>query len=398
MADNTQLNQGSGGDVIKTEDVGLYKLAVSKIYLGSHGVDGGPVSAVNPLPVSITNLPATQPVTATTLPLPTGAATSAKQAAPGIAGSSSTDVLSIQGIPAMTPLVVNLNNMVGAPGFVRLSDGASPHGVSTNPIRVDPVGTTSQPISGTVSVGNFPATQPVTVANFPASQTVSVANFPASQTVSGTVSVGNFPATQPVTVANFPASQTVSVANFPASQTVSGTVSVGNFPATQPVSGSISVSGTVTTSGNLTVLGAAVASSNPLPVTTIGSIPTGTNLIGAVIAQIATGVLYSGTTALTPLFALISSSAAGDNVLVAPLAGKKVRVLKYTIVASASTAAKFRSSLGTDLTGPMTLGANSGIGGAFCPIGLFESLVGEGLVLNLSVGVAVSGHLTYVEV
>jgi hypothetical protein len=78
----------------------------------------------------------------------------------------------------------------------------------------------TQPVSGTVSVGNFPANQAVT-GTF----------YPATQPVSGTVSVGNFPATQPI-------SGSVSVSNLPATQPVSGTVSVGNFPATQPVTGS----------------------------------------------------------------------------------------------------------------------------------------------------------------
>ena len=125
------------------------------------------------------------------------------------------------------------------------------------------------PVSGTVSVSNFPATQPVSgsvsVSNFPATQTVNgsvtvsgtvdVGNYPATQTVDGTVDVGNFPTT--FDVGNFPATQTVDgtvdVGNFPATQTVDGTVDVGNFPATypvtgtfwqttQPVSGSVSVS------------------------------------------------------------------------------------------------------------------------------------------------------------
>lgn len=96
----------------------------------------------------------------------------------------------------------------------------------------------TQPVSGSVNVGNFPATQPVSgtvaVSNFPASQPVSVSNFPATQPVSGSVAVTNLPATQPV-------SGTVAVSNFPATQPVSGTVNVGNFPATQTVAGSVAV-------------------------------------------------------------------------------------------------------------------------------------------------------------
>lgn len=53
-------------------------------------------------------------VQATTWPLPTGASTSAKQAALGIAGTASTDVLSVQGIASMTPLYVSLRDVAGA--------------------------------------------------------------------------------------------------------------------------------------------------------------------------------------------------------------------------------------------------------------------------------------------
>lgn len=48
----------------------------------------------------------TQPVSAASLPLPTGASTAAKQPALGTAGTASTDVLTVQGIAAMTPLLV----------------------------------------------------------------------------------------------------------------------------------------------------------------------------------------------------------------------------------------------------------------------------------------------------
>lgn len=46
----------------------------------------------------------TQPVSAASLPLPTGAATSAKQPALGTAGTPSADVLSVQGVASMTAL------------------------------------------------------------------------------------------------------------------------------------------------------------------------------------------------------------------------------------------------------------------------------------------------------
>jgi hypothetical protein len=91
----------------------------------------------------------------------------------------------------------------------------------------------SLPVSGSVSVSNFPVTQPVSISG--------------SVPVTGTVSVGNFPATQPisgaVSVSNFPASQAVTGTFFQATQPVSGTF----FQATQPISGAVSVSNTVPT-------------------------------------------------------------------------------------------------------------------------------------------------------
>lgn len=60
-----------------------------------------------PLPVSGTFFQATQPISATALPLPSGAATAAKQPALGTAGTASADVLTVQGAAAMTPLKVD---------------------------------------------------------------------------------------------------------------------------------------------------------------------------------------------------------------------------------------------------------------------------------------------------
>jgi hypothetical protein len=52
MADNTVLNIGTGGDTIANEDVGGVKFPVTKITLGAHGTNSGPVAVTNPLPVN----------------------------------------------------------------------------------------------------------------------------------------------------------------------------------------------------------------------------------------------------------------------------------------------------------------------------------------------------------
>lgn len=71
----------------------------------NQGGNSATVSAGGALKVD--NTGNTQPISAASLPLPTGAATAAKQPALGTAGTPSTDVISIQGEASMTPLKVD---------------------------------------------------------------------------------------------------------------------------------------------------------------------------------------------------------------------------------------------------------------------------------------------------
>jgi hypothetical protein len=58
MSNGTQLNAGSGGDLIYTEDVGSgFKMPATKIHTGAVGVDGGPVTSANPLNILAANFP-----------------------------------------------------------------------------------------------------------------------------------------------------------------------------------------------------------------------------------------------------------------------------------------------------------------------------------------------------
>lgn len=126
----------------------------------------GSVAITGSVAVTGTFWQATQPVSAASLPLPTGAATAAKQPALGTAGSASADVLSVQGV----------------------------------------AGGTAQPVSGTF----WQATQPVSLASLPALATGSNVIGAVTQsgswttTVSGSVAVTGtfFQATQPVSIAS----------------------------------------------------------------------------------------------------------------------------------------------------------------------------------------------------
>ena len=100
---------------------------------------------------------------------------------------------------------------------------------------------------------------------------------------------------------------------------------------------------------------------------------------------------------IVPKYAEIDVASAGDNTIVAAVTGKKIRVLQYSLVCSDATTVQWKSSGGSTLSGDMSFAANGGISSAFSPSGLFETVAGEALVLNLSAGNPVSGHLVYTE-
>jgi hypothetical protein len=142
-------------------------------------------------PVTGTFWQTTQPISASSLPLPTGAATAANQStiigalgSPFQAGGSIGNTTF--GVTQTTsPWITSISNFP-ASTIVTQSTGSDLH----------------------VDVDNFPATQPV-------SGTIAVSNFPGTQPISGSVSISNFPSTYPVTGTFWQTTQPVSVASLP---------------------------------------------------------------------------------------------------------------------------------------------------------------------------------------
>lgn len=115
------------------------------------------------------------------------------------------------------------NNSARTPGTGEDIRSIDKSGVKTQVVTLDVGGSGAEslvsgtvPVSGSVTVSNFPDTQPVSIA--------------ATVPVSGTF----WQATQPVSIA-----AAVPVTDNGGSLTVDGSVSVSNFPATQPVSGTV---------------------------------------------------------------------------------------------------------------------------------------------------------------
>lgn len=154
-----------------------------------------------------------------------------------------------------------------------------------------------------------------------------------------------------------------------------------------------------------------VSDSNPLPISHVGGLPTGSNKIGVVDidefpassrttdtvgATIDVVNVANGLAALPVKFAVINASSSGYTQLVAAVSTKKIRVLSYAVVVASEVTVQFASA-STGITHAMPFAANGGIS-AHSTHGLFETAASEALRINLGSAVQVSGHLSYVEV
>jgi hypothetical protein len=158
---------------------------------------------------------------------------------------------------------------------------------------------------------------------------------------------------------------------------------------------------TVTIGAGSAVMGHVIVDSGTITAVTAitNALPAGANLLGQVSATNETSTVFNGTTALTPTFAAISASSSGANTIVTATGGKRIRVLRWSITANGAVNAKWQTSTGpTDLTGLRYMTQFASAGGAYCPVGCFQTGVGDSLILNLSGAVAVGGELTYILV
>ena len=93
---------------------------------------------------------------------------------------------------------------------------------------------------------------------------------------------------------------------------------------------------------------------------------------------------------------VVSAASSGDNTLLAAVAGYKIRVLSYKLVAAGAVTTRFESAAGgTALTGVMSQITGVPNDAPFEREGHFETLAGELLNLELGGAVQVSGHLDY---
>ena len=217
---------------------------------------------------------------------------------------------------------------------------------------------------------------------------VSLATAPAL--VAGTALIGNVGIDQATANANevVVKSGTVTAVTAITNALPAGTNAIGKLAANSGVD-----------IGDVDILSIAAGDNNIGNVDIASALPAGTNLVGKASVGNDTSAVYSGATALTPKFAVISGATSGNNTVVAAVADKKIRVLALFAVAITAVTVRFESAAdGTALTGVMSIGATGGMVLPYNPVGWFET--GSNALLNMELGgaVQVSGCLTYVEV
>jgi hypothetical protein len=355
--------------------------------------------------VNVENFPAVQPVSAVALPLPAGASTEATLAAVGAAVLTRTKPTDLQSISAASlPL---------------------PAGASTE-ATLAAIKAKTDNLDVALSTRTKPAdTQPVSAAALPlptgASTEATLAAIKAkTDNLDVALSTRTKPAdTQPVSAAALPlpagASTEATLALIKAkTDNLDVALSTRTKPAdTQPVSAAaLPLPAGASTEATLALIKAKTdnldvalstrtkpADTQPVSIAALPALAAGTNLIGTSASPSETSTIYNGTAALTPKFAVIVASASGATTVVAAVTSKKIRVLRLSLVANAAVNVKFQShATPTDKTGLYYLAANGGWVEPFCPVGIFETIGGEALDINLSGAVAVGGCLTYVEV
>lgn len=322
----------------------------------------------------------TLPVSAASLPLPSGASTAAKQPALGTAGTASADVITVQGVASMTPMLVTLsgtNNVatvttVTTVGAVTAITNALPAGtnnigdVDVLTVPSDPFGVNADAASATGSISAK-------------LRFIAATGIP----ITGTVTVGSHAVTNAGTFV-----VQVDGAALTALQLLDDTVFADDAAFT-PGTSKVSAIGFI----------ADETATDSVDEGDVGAARMTLDRKQHVAAELESNSMRGAGTALVPKFVIIDCATSGDNTILAAVASKKIRVLSMMLVSAGTTTVRMESGTGgTALTGQMNLTAQTGFALAFSPVGHFETASNTLLNLELSAAVSVDGCLTYVEV
>lgn len=98
-------------------------------------------------------------------------------------------------------------------------------------------------------------------------------------------------------------------------------------------------------------------------------------------------------------YAQFGGANAGDNQIMAAVTNKKIRCVGYAMVADAAEVVQFQDDAGNNLSGTISLAANGGVvHSAPSNVGVFQSVMSQGIDINNVGGADVDGHMAYIEV
>lgn len=252
-------------------------------------------------------------VDVTSSALPTGASTSAKQPALGTAGSASSDVITVQGITSMTPLLATLsgsNSIVNVSGTVSLPTGAA------TSAKQDTVITSVQLIDNAVA--------PIA---------------PATATATGSLAIGaQYNSTPPTFTDGQQGSVQLDANGYLKVNVAAGGASGGTsstVAATTPSTGTLALCGVTTAAPTYTT-----AQADPLSCTTTGAVRVNVENGGSGGTAAADGATFTaGSTSATAVSGFYESSPSSCTTGKACAAGLTAsRALKVTLYSAAGTA------------------------------------------------------------
>jgi hypothetical protein len=113
-------------------------------------------------------------------------------------------------------------------------------------------------------------------------------------------------------------------------------------------------------------------------------------------AELGGTVTYNGAT-LPVKRAILDASASGSTQIVSLVAGRKLVVLSYELVANGAVNIQFRSNATQISSTKYANAAGWGVARANNPHGYFETAAGETLNINLSAAIAVGIQINYIE-
>ena len=147
------------------------------------------------------------------------------------------------------------------------------------------------------------------------------------------------------------------------------------------------------------VAGEVEITNTPLPVSVNNTpLPVSVSNTSVPVSQSGTWSINVANSSLTVrygsvLFAQINATSSGDTQVVAAVSGRRIVVVAFAVIASATVNIRFRSGT-TDITGSMRLVEGGGIAHAY-DAGLFQTATGQALNINLSTNATVGGYVVY---